>query len=66
MIKNLFKRIALKITSSRFIVTAWSMILATFIVVKNLQAFSGLAYMLAGTVLAYIIGKVVEHRRTND
>lgn len=58
----MIKRIFVKLTSSKFIVTLWAILLCSFIVITNKIEFEGIAYMCCATVLSYIIGNIVQKK----
>lgn len=68
--KEILKRIALKLTSSKFIICLWSMVLVSYMVfTKTSQENQGLVMLLAGVPLAYcgfnVLQKNIENR-SND
>lgn len=58
--ESIWRRILVKATSSKLIVTVWAMVVSSFIVFADKPEFEGIAYLCIATVLAYILGNVIQ------
>jgi len=65
--KEVLKRLAIKLTSSRVIISAWVLVIISFIVFTGKTEFDELAKILCSVPVSYFIGnaadKVVEKIR---
>lgn len=50
---SLLKRLFLKLTSTKFLITVWACFLVSYIVIKRLDDFSLLAEILSGVPFSY-------------
>lgn len=69
--KEILKRIALKLTSSKFIICLWAMIIVSYMVfTKTSQDNQALVMMLGGVPLAYcgfnVLQKNIENRSNGN
>ena len=58
--KDFIKRIFLKITSSKFILSIWATVMVTWIIVGKLTDFKILAYLLLIIPVEYIFGNIYQ------
>lgn len=58
--ESIWRRVLVKATSSKLIVTVWAMVVSSYIVFADKPEFEGIAYLCIGTVLAYILGNVIQ------
>lgn len=58
----MLKRILLKLTSTKFIITLWSTALITFIVTKNIASMNNIALALTAVPVSYFVVNAVQKR----
>lgn len=59
---NMLKRILLKLTSTKFVITLWSTALITFIVTKNIASMNNIALALTAVPVSYFVVNAVQKR----
>lgn len=62
----MLKRILLKLTSTKFVITLWSTILITFIVTKNIASMNNIALALTAVPVSYFVVNAVQKRNDMD
>ena len=61
--KEILKRILIKLTSSKFIVAVWSMVMVTILIVTGTASANvALVTLLASTPIAYCGLNVIQHK----
>ena len=58
----MLKRILLKLTSTKFVITLWSTALITFIVTKNIASMNNIALALTAVPVSYFVVNAVQKR----
>ena len=58
----MLKRILLKLTSTKFVITLWSTTLITFIVTKNIASMNNIALALTAVPVSYFVVNAVQKR----
>ena len=58
----MLKRILLKLTSTKFVITLWSTALITFIVTKNVASMNNIALALTAVPVSYFVVNAVQKR----
>lgn len=58
----MLRRILLKLTSTKFIITLWSTALITFIVTKNIASMNNIALALTAVPVSYFVVNAVQKR----
>lgn len=65
--KEIIKRIAIKLTSTKFCITLWAMALITVISIKNIESMNNIALALTSVPVSYFIANTIQkkgdHRR---
>ncbi len=59
----MLKRILLKLTSTKFVITLWSTALITFIVTKNIASMNNIALALTAVPVSYFVVNAVQKKR---
>lgn len=62
----MLKRILLKLTSTKFVITLWSTALITFIVTKNIASMNNIALALTAVPVSYFVVNAVQKRNDMD
>lgn len=62
----MLKRILLKLTSTKFVITLWSTTLITFIVTKNIASMNNIALALTAVPVSYFVVNAVQKRNDMD
>lgn len=62
----MLKRILLKLTSTKFVITLWSTALITFIVTKNVASMNNIALALTAVPVSYFVVNAVQKRNDMD
>lgn len=58
----MLKRILLKLTSTKFVITLWSTALITFIVTRNIASMNNIALALTAVPVSYFVVNAVQKR----
>lgn len=58
----MLKRILLKLTSTKFVITLWSTALITFIVTQNIASMNNIALALTAVPVSYFVVNAVQKR----
>lgn len=65
--KEIVKRIAIKLTSTKFCITLWAIALITVISIKNIESMNDIALALTSVPVSYFIANTIQkkgdHRR---
>lgn len=65
--KEIIKRIAIKLTSTKFCITLWATALITVISLKNIESMNNIALALTSVPVSYFIVNTIQkkgdHRR---
>lgn len=65
--KEIIKRIAIKLTSTKFCITLWAIALITVISIKNMESMNNIALALTSVPVSYFIANTIQkkgdHRR---
>lgn len=65
--KEIIKRIAIKLTSTKFCITLWAIALITVISIKNIESMNDIALALTSVPVSYFIANTIQkkgdHRR---
>lgn len=65
--KEIIKRIAIKLTSTKFCITLWAIALITVISIKNIESMNNIALALTSVPVSYFIANTIQkkgdHRR---
>lgn len=59
----MLKRILLKLTSTKFVITLWSTALITFIVTRNIASMNNIALALTAVPVSYFVVNAVQKKR---
>lgn len=62
----MLKRILLKLTSTKFVITLWSTALITFIVTKNIASMNNIALALTAVPVSYFVVNAVQKRNDDN
>lgn len=62
----MLKRILLKLTSTKFVITLWSTALITFIVTRNIASMNNIALALTAVPVSYFVVNAVQKRNDMD
>lgn len=62
----MLRRILLKLTSTKFVITLWSTALITFIVTKNIASMNNIALALTAVPVSYFVVNAVQKRNDMD
>lgn len=62
----MLKRILLKLTSTKFVITLWSTALITFIVTKNIASMNNIALALTAVPVSYFVVNAVQKRNEEN
>ena len=65
--KEIIKRIAIKLTSTKFCITLWAIALITVISLNNIESMNNIALALTSVPVSYFIANTIQkkgdHRR---
>ena len=60
--KELLKRVAIKLTSTKFCITLWAIALITVISLKNIESMNDIALALTSVPVSYFIANTIQKR----
>ena len=60
--KEIIKRIAIKLTSTKFCITLWAIALITVISLKNIESMNDIALALTSVPVSYFIANTIQKR----
>lgn len=60
--KEIIKRIAIKLTSTKFCITLWAIALITVISIKNVESMNDVALALTSVPVSYFIANTIQKR----
>lgn len=60
--KEIVKRIAIKLTSTKFCITLWAIALITVISIKNIESMNDIALALTSVPVSYFIANTIQKR----
>lgn len=60
--KEIIKRIAIKLTSTKFCITLWAIALITVISIKNIESMNDIALALTSVPVSYFIANTIQKR----
>ena len=60
--KEILKRIAIKLTSTKFCITLWAIALITVISLKNIESMNDIALALTSVPVSYFIANTIQKR----
>lgn len=60
--KEIIKRIAIKLTSTKFCITLWAIALITVISLKNIESMNDVALALTSVPVSYFIANTIQKR----
>lgn len=60
--KDILKRLFIKLTSSKVIITIAAIVLLYIIVIGNRSEFKEVAYICSSVLLFYITGNIIQHK----
>lgn len=60
--KEIIKRIAFKLTSTKFCITLWAIALITVISLKNIDSMNNIALALTSVPVSYFIANTIQKR----
>lgn len=60
--KELLKRVAIKLTSTKFCITLWAIALITVISIKNIESMNDIALALTSVPVSYFIANTIQKR----
>lgn len=60
--KEIIKRIAIKLTSTKFCITLWAVALITIISLKNIESMNNIALALTSVPVSYFIANTIQKR----
>lgn len=60
--KEILKRIAIKLTSTKFCITLWAIALITVISIKNIESMNDIALALTSVPVSYFIANTIQKR----
>ena len=60
--KEIIKRIAIKLTSTKFCITLWAIALITVISLKNIDSMNNIALALTSVPVSYFIANTIQKR----
>lgn len=63
---NIIRRILVKATSTKFVITLWSAALITIIVTKNIASMNNIALALTAVPVSYFVVNAVQKRNDMD
>ena len=63
---SIIRRILVKMTSTKFVITLWSTALITFIVTKNIASMNNIALALTAVPVSYFVVNAVQKRNDMD
>ena len=63
---SIIRRILVKLTSTKFVITLWSTALITFIVTKNIASMNNIALALTAVPVSYFVVNAVQKRNDMD
>lgn len=64
--KDIIKRLLIKLTSSKVLITIAAMVLLYIIVIGNRSDFKEVAYICAGCIPVYLGSNVIQHKVSGD
>lgn len=62
----MLKRILLKLTSTKFVITLWAIALITVISLKNIESMNNIALALTSVPVSYFIANTIQKRGDRD
>lgn len=60
---EIFKRILIKLTSTKFCITLWAIALITVISLKNIESMNNIALALTSVPVSYFVVNTIQKRR---
>lgn len=60
--KEIIKRIIIKLTSTKFCITLWAVALITVIALKNIDSMNNIALALTSVPVSYFIANTIQKR----
>lgn len=60
---EIFKRISIKLTSTKFCITLWAIALITVISLKNIESMNNIALALTSVPVSYFVVNTIQKRR---
>ncbi|MEE1126065.1 MAG: hypothetical protein U0L18_09070 [Acutalibacteraceae bacterium] len=60
--KEIIKRILIKLTSTKFCITLWAVALITVIALKNIDSMNNIALALTSVPVSYFIANTIQKR----
>lgn len=60
--KEIMKRLLVKLTSSKVLMTIAAIVILYIIVIGNRTEFKEVAYICAGVIPCYVAGNVIQHK----
>lgn len=60
---EIFKRISIKLTSTKFCITLWAIALITAISLKNIESMNNIALALTSVPVSYFVVNTIQKRR---
>lgn len=60
---EIFKRISIKLTSTKFCITLWAIALITIISLKNIESMNNIALALTSVPVSYFVVNTIQKRR---
>ena len=60
--KELLKRVAIKLTSTKFCITLWAIALITVISIKNIESMNDIALAVTSVPVSYFIANTIQKR----
>lgn len=60
--KEIVKRILIKLTSTKFCITLWAVALITVIALKNIDSMNNIALALTSVPVSYFIANTIQKR----
>lgn len=60
--KEIIKRILIKLTSTKFCITLWAIALITVIALKNIDSMNNIALALTSVPVSYFIANTIQKR----
>lgn len=64
--KDILKRLLIKLTSSKVLMTIAAVVLLYIIVIENRAEFKEVAYICASVIPVYVAGNVIQHKVSGD
>ena len=61
--KEIVKRMLIKLTSTKFCITLWAIALITAISIKNIESMNNIALALTAVPVSYFIANTIQKRR---